>query len=232
MWKRAADVRSSAVDRNGRLWIALRLRDMQKQPAFCTSTTQQVRRLLPARTQRAAGRQVRPGDRQVRGRGHLFQRRSQHVRRGQQHLFRNEWRSRMDRRERVGQDARSPRRRRAGVPRCSTPNLMARSRRDGRSPTSRSTPRRIIASSSGAIRLPSITRTDSLWCSGIGRGAKRLMRLERGSNAPLSCKAEFFEPPPNRGDRSVRIGRSRGRPPGSCVAELASERPVLGVRPL
>jgi hypothetical protein len=38
----------------------------------------------------------------------------------------------------------------------------------------------------------------SLWCSGIGRAAKRLMRLEVGKDAPASCKAEFYEPPPNQ----------------------------------
>ena len=37
----------------------------------------------------------------------------------------------------------------------------------------------------------------SLWCSGIGRGDKRLMRLELGSNPPTTCKAEFYEPPPD-----------------------------------
>ena len=39
IWKRAADVRSSAVDANGRLWIAVRLREVQKQPPFCTAST-------------------------------------------------------------------------------------------------------------------------------------------------------------------------------------------------
>ncbi len=35
----------------------------------------------------------------------------------------------------------------------------------------------------------------SLWCSGIGRGDRRLMRLERGANPPETCRAEMFEPP-------------------------------------
>ena len=35
----------------------------------------------------------------------------------------------------------------------------------------------------------------SLWCSGIGRGDRRLMRLEKGSNPPETCKAEMYEPP-------------------------------------
>jgi hypothetical protein len=35
----------------------------------------------------------------------------------------------------------------------------------------------------------------SLWCSGIGRGDRKLMRLEKGSNPPMTCRAEVFEPP-------------------------------------
>lgn len=36
----------------------------------------------------------------------------------------------------------------------------------------------------------------SAWCSGIGPNDNKLVRLERGSNAPLSCRAEVFEAPP------------------------------------
>lgn len=43
-----------------------------------------------------------------------------------------------------------------------------------------------------------ISPTDgSAWCSGIGPNDKVLVRMERGDNAPLSCKAEVYEPPPN-----------------------------------
>jgi len=38
----------------------------------------------------------------------------------------------------------------------------------------------------------------SLWCSGIGVRDKTLMRLERGSNPPQTCKAEVFVPPPDK----------------------------------
>ena len=41
-----------------------------------------------------------------------------------------------------------------------------------------------------------ISPTDgSIWCSGIGHDDTRLVRLERGSNPPNSCKAEVYEPP-------------------------------------
>jgi hypothetical protein len=35
----------------------------------------------------------------------------------------------------------------------------------------------------------------SAWCSGIGPSDNVLVRIERGNNAPLSCKAEVYEPP-------------------------------------
>ena len=35
----------------------------------------------------------------------------------------------------------------------------------------------------------------SLWCSGIGRGDRRLVRIERGSAPPETCKAEVYVPP-------------------------------------
>jgi hypothetical protein len=34
------------------------------------------------------------------------------------------------------------------------------------------------------------------WCSGIGPNDNKLVRLERGSNPPMTCKAEVFEAPP------------------------------------
>lgn len=35
----------------------------------------------------------------------------------------------------------------------------------------------------------------SVWCSGIGRGDRKLVRFEKGANPPISCNAEVFEPP-------------------------------------
>jgi hypothetical protein len=38
----------------------------------------------------------------------------------------------------------------------------------------------------------------SLWCSGIGSGDKRIVRIEKGPNPPETCRAELFEPPPGQ----------------------------------
>jgi hypothetical protein len=36
----------------------------------------------------------------------------------------------------------------------------------------------------------------SIWCSGIGPNDNRLVRIDRGSDPPTTCKAEVFEAPP------------------------------------
>ena len=41
-----------------------------------------------------------------------------------------------------------------------------------------------------------VSPTDgSLWCTGIGERDNQLVRIERGANAPQSCKAEIYRPP-------------------------------------
>jgi hypothetical protein len=43
-----------------------------------------------------------------------------------------------------------------------------------------------------------ISPTDgAVWCSGIGHTDTTLVRIERGANPPLSCKAEVYVPPPS-----------------------------------
>jgi hypothetical protein len=37
----------------------------------------------------------------------------------------------------------------------------------------------------------------SAWCSGIGPTDNKLVRIERGTNAPNTCRAEVYEAPPN-----------------------------------
>ena len=38
----------------------------------------------------------------------------------------------------------------------------------------------------------------SVWCSGIGARDTKLVRIERGTNPPQTCKAEVYEPPPGK----------------------------------
>ena len=45
-----------------------------------------------------------------------------------------------------------------------------------------------------------------IWCAGIGPRDNKLVRIERGPNPPLTCKAEVFEPPPGRTPEVFRSG--------------------------
>ena len=45
-----------------------------------------------------------------------------------------------------------------------------------------------------------------IWCAGIGPRDNKLVRIERGPNPPLSCKAEVYEPPPGRTPEVFRSG--------------------------
>ena len=47
----------------------------------------------------------------------------------------------------------------------------------------------------GCYSIAVSPKDGSLWCSGIGRGDKRLMRMDKGSNPPQTCASEFYEPP-------------------------------------
>jgi hypothetical protein len=50
----------------------------------------------------------------------------------------------------------------------------------------------------GCYSIAVNSKDGSLWCSGIGRGDKRLMRMDKGTNPPQTCTSEFYEPPPGQ----------------------------------
>ena len=45
-----------------------------------------------------------------------------------------------------------------------------------------------------------------IWCAGIGPRDNKLVRIERGPDPPLTCKAEVFEPPPGHTPEVFRSG--------------------------
>jgi hypothetical protein len=49
VWKRAADPRSVAIDAQGRVWIAVRNREAQKQPVFCGQRSNKFGQYYPLR---------------------------------------------------------------------------------------------------------------------------------------------------------------------------------------
>ena len=63
-------------------------------------------------------------------------------------------------------------------------------------PTEPPDPRKDRQLAFGCYSLAVHPQDGSLWCSGIGPTDNKLVRLERGPDAPASCKAEVFEAPP------------------------------------
>ena len=49
-------------------------------------------------------------------------------------------------------------------------------------------------------------RDGSVWCSGIGNEQKALVRLERGANPPQTCKAEIYVPPTGQTPELIGTG--------------------------
>jgi hypothetical protein len=196
VWKRAADVRSSAVDRNGRLWIALRLRDMQKQPAFCTSTSNRFAAYFPLAR---SGRQVGKYDQatgKFEGVDTCFS--------ADHNMFDEDNNIFFGMNGAVGwidvnawDRTHDPEASQGWCPAVLDTDLDGKITQGWTEPDQPIDPAKDHRIEFGCYSVAVNHKDGSLWCSGISRGARRLMRLERGNNAPLSCKAEFFEPPPD-----------------------------------
>jgi hypothetical protein len=194
MWKRSADVRSSVVDRNGKLWMAVRLRDTQKQPTFCTSSTNKFAAYFPIAR---SGRQVARYDQQS-GKfedvdtcfsaDHNMFDENNNLYFGQQGAVGwidvNMWDKTHDAEQSQG-----------WCPAVLDTTGDGKITQGWTEPDQPIDPAKDHRIDFGCYSVAVNPRDGSLWCSGIGRGAKRLMRLERGANPPMTCKAEFYEPP-------------------------------------
>lgn len=195
MWKRTADVRSSAVDQNGKLWMAVRMRAAQRQPPFCTSSSNKYAAYFPLR---ASARQVAKFDQKTDTYEHVDTCFS-----ADHNMFDTSNNIYFGMNGAVGwidvdtwektHDAEASQ---GWCPAVLDTNGDGRITQGWTEPDQPIDPARDHRIDFGCYSVAVNPTDNSLWCSGIGRGQKRLMRLERGSNAPLTCKAEFFEPPP------------------------------------
>ena len=196
MWKRAADVRSSAIDQNGRLWMAVRLRELQKQPAFCTSSTNKFAAYYPLR---GSARQVAKYDQKTDkyeyvdtcfSADHNMFDANNSIYFGMNGAVGwidvNAWDKTHDAEASQG-----------WCPAVLDTNGDGKITQGWTEPDQPIDPAKDHRIDFGCYSVAVNPKDNSLWCSGIGRGQKRLMRLERGTNPPLTCKAEFFEPPPS-----------------------------------
>jgi len=196
IWKRVADVRSSAVDASGRLWIAVRLREVQKQPAFCTASTNKYAAYLPLPR---SGRQVAKYDQKADkfenvdtcfSADHNMFHANNNLYFGQGGAVGwidvNTWDKTHDAEASQG-----------WCPAVLDTNNDGKITQGWTEPDQPVDPARDHRINFGCYSVAVNSKDGSLWCSGIGRGDKRLMRLELGSTPPTSCKAELYEPPPD-----------------------------------
>ena len=194
MWARKADVRSAAVDPQGRAWVASRIRDADDQPGFCTEND--FGQNFPLER---SGRQVSIYDPETEQWEHIdtcFTADHNQMSADNFLYFGNNnavgWID-MDTWDET-HDAE------ASQGWCPA---VHDSDGDGRASNWTEPDQPIQANRDYRIAFGcysvAVSHSDgSLWCSGIGRGAKRLVRMEKGSNPPETCTAHFYEPPPDR----------------------------------
>lgn len=196
IWKRAADPRSVAIDAQGRVWFAGRNREAQQQPAFCGPGSNKFGQYFPLRQ---SGRQVvvyDPKTKQFTSVDTCFTADHNQISKdnfiyfGQNGVVgwvdMNTW----------------DKTKNAEASQGWCPAILD-TNGDGKitewtepdAPVDPTKDRRIAF---GCYSVTVNPKDGSLWCSGIGRGDKVLVRLEKGTNPPQTCKAEVYQPPSTR----------------------------------
>ena len=195
-WGRTSDVRSVAIDAKGRAWMGARIRTREEQPAFCTSADNAFGRYYPIA---AGGKQVvvyDPETEQFEEIDTCFS--ADHNQMSEENFLyfgqtaavgwidMDTWDETHD----------------AEASQGWCPAVID-TNGDGRitewtEPDEAVDPSKDHRIQFGCYSVAVSHEDGSLWCSGIGRGDKRLVRIEKGSNPPETCTAEFYEPPPDR----------------------------------
>jgi hypothetical protein len=194
IWRRSADVRSLAMDGKGRTWMAVRQRTGQ--PSYCMSSSNRFAQNYPLKQ---SGRQVSVYDPKTRQWEHIDTCFSadHNILSSDDVLYfgmngavgwvdLNAWDKTRDSQASQG-----------WCPAVMDTNGDGTITPGWTEPNEPVDPARDHRIAFGCYSIAVNPKDGSLWCSGIGRGDKRLMRLEKGSNPPQTCKAEFYEPPVN-----------------------------------
>ncbi len=229
VWKRSADPRSIAIDGQARVWLAVRSREAQKQPAFCgEGSSNTFARYYPLRQ---SGRQVALFDPKTKqfsffdtcfSADHNMISPDNKIYFGQTGAIGwvdiTAWDKTHDAEASQGWcpavlDTNGD----GQISEWTEPNAPVDPAKDHRI-------------NFGCYSIAVNPKDGSLWCSGIGRGDKRLMRMEKGSNPPQILPIRVLRASIRRVDRRERLGRPRNRHQRRRLAELARERTLLGVR--
>jgi hypothetical protein len=197
-WKRSADPRSIAIDSKGRVWVAIRNRENQKQPAFCGPGSNKFGNFYPLRQ---SNRQLAVYDPKTQEWQHIdtcFS--ADHNQIGEDNFIYfgigsaiawvdiSTWDKTHNAEASQGWCP--------GVIDTNGNGKIDPGWTEPNDPLDSSKDHRIAF---GAYSITINPKDGSLWVSGIGRGDKRLVRIEKGSSPPETCHTEFYEPPPNQG---------------------------------
>ena len=213
VWARSSDPRSSLIDDQGRVWFASRHRERSDQPEFCTSPDNPFAANYPLT---GSGRQVTVYDPRTGTFEHIntcFTADHNHIDHDNVLYFAQggavAWID-MD----VWDETHDAEAAQGWVPGVVDTNL------DGRigewtEPDEPVDPAKDHRINFGCYAITHSDADDSLWCSGIGRGATRLTRISLGDEPPYTSVAEFFEPPPRFADMFPEMVGSGGVGVGS-----------------
>lgn len=192
VWRRSADVRSSALDGNGRAWMAVRHRTAQ--PAYCLSESNKFAKYYGLKQ---SSRQVSVYDPKTRQWANIdtcFS--ADHNMLGRDNLLYFGMNGAVGWVDLATWDKTHDSEASQGwCPAVIDTTGDGRISEGWTQPNEPVDPARDHRINFGCYSLAVNPKDGSLWCSGIGREDKRLTRVEKGANPPLTCRAEFYEPP-------------------------------------
>ena len=197
VWKRSGDPRSVVIDGQGRMWVAIRQRENQKEPAFCGPEGNKFGRFYPLKQSARQFSMYDPKTKQWEHIDTCFSADHNQIGKDNNIYFGmgsgiawidvNTWDKTHDSEASQGWCP--------GVIDTNGDGKISTGWTEPNEPIDPVKDHRIAF---GAYST-TINPTDgSIWVSGIGRGDKRLVRITKGNNPPETCHTEFFEPPPNR----------------------------------
>jgi hypothetical protein len=192
VWEHVSDPRSTAMDAQGRVWLTGRIRENQAQPGYCLSNT--FGKYFPLKN---SGRQViiyDPKTKQFTEIDTCFT--ADHNQIGRDNSI---WFGMNDAIGWIDINTYDK-----------TKNLeqsqgwcpaVVDANGDGRitewtEPRAAADPTKDRRIGFGCYSVAINPRDGSAWCSGIGPNDNKLVRLDRGTNPPQTCKAEVYEAPP------------------------------------
>jgi hypothetical protein len=204
-WTRSADPRSVAIDAKGRVFVAARNRENQKEPAFCGAEGNKFGKFYPLRQ---SGRQLAIYDPKTNEWSHIdtcFS--ADHNQIGDDNFIYfgvgsavawvdiNTWDKTHDASASQG-----------WCPGIIDSNGNGKIDPGWTEPNDPVDPTKDHRITFGAYSITINAKDGALWVSGIGRGDKRLVRILKGSNPPETCHTEFYEPPPGQAIEVVGSG--------------------------